>query len=99
MSVNIIAASLRSLWDKVSFQLSMESHDKAVMGWHEKEWQSRTENPPCQAGVNLGGQLSADWAPELSWTLPTLRKHLGLTVQCALAASIYRRSTGTTVVP
>jgi len=40
MSVYIIAASLRSLWDKISFRSRMESRDKAVVGWHEKEWQS-----------------------------------------------------------
>jgi hypothetical protein len=32
MSVDIIAASLRSLWDKASFRSSIESRDEAVVG-------------------------------------------------------------------
>lgn len=34
--MNMIAASFRSFWDKVSFRSSMESHDEAGMGWDEE---------------------------------------------------------------
>ena len=37
MSVNMIAASLRSLWDMVYFRLSIELHDKSIVGRHGKE--------------------------------------------------------------
>jgi len=33
----MIAASRRSLWDNVYFRLSIESHDKSVVGRREKE--------------------------------------------------------------